>query len=100
MKIYFEIHTNYRLKTKCVKNIQIDNPDNIPPHYNSSGIWGFRRTEGLEKELQIDQNWIDVDKYKPYWFSTDQGEFMKIFLRNQKLKSIRNKIYNKKLLSS
>lgn len=99
MKIYFEIHTNYRLKTKCVKNIQIDNSDNIPPQYNSNGIWGFRKIEGLEKEITIDQSWIDIDKYKPYFFPTDEGKFMNEFLRKEKLKSIKNKIYNKKSLS-
>ena len=98
MKIYFEIHTNYKLKTKCVKNIRIDHPNDFPHQVNSSGSWGFRICDGLNP-LIIDQNWVDIELYKPYHFSNDTDEFMKKLLRKEKLKSIRNKIYNKKSLS-
>ena len=110
--IYFEIKFTKGGSFSTEPKITNENVLMIKPHTNSSGNWGFtnitERTHMSEKIYTIvDQNWIDLEKYKFGGYSIsnklDQQikeclillkEKTKTLFRTEKLKRILNKNKN------
>lgn len=102
--IYFELYSQPGDDEKIT--IQRENALMFKPHTNSSGIWGFtnitksHRYKTKETYTKVDQNWIDLEKYKPY--THDGGEYDRIVqevlkrlnvkLRKPKLEKINSNI--------
>lgn len=63
--LYFEVYWQEGEQPSELK-IQNENVLLFKPYTNSSGYWGFRNiTQGKYYTAYVDQNWIDLDKYKP-----------------------------------
>ncbi len=94
--IYFEIKyvTGGALFSPEIEN---ENVLLIKPNTNSSGVWGFRnvteRRKGLSEYSVVEQNWIDLDKYKfgifPYEKLDEQIKYV--------LRKLEEKINNEKI---
>jgi hypothetical protein len=88
MIIFFEVHT--RGNKVEYKNIRENHPNDTQHHLNTLGIWSDRNI--MVGGIEVDRYWIDTEIYKPSRFWKDANSFMKMYFREKKLKTLKDKI--------